>query len=77
MSLWYVLANILLIGGLSYHWWNQQSSPFLKVIFWPALLFKLSCGLLVGYLYQHYLNGADTFVYQSQAEILSRYASQD
>ncbi|QMU30060.1 hypothetical protein [Adhaeribacter radiodurans] len=77
MNVWYFLANILPIGVLSYRWWNQQTTPFLKIIFWPAFLFKLSCGLLVGWLYQHYLSGGDTFVYQSQAEILSRYASQD
>ncbi|PSR56147.1 hypothetical protein AHMF7605_22895 [Adhaeribacter arboris] len=73
----YVLANILFISLISYRGRKQQTVPFLKVIFWPALVFKLICGLLVGYLYQHYLLGGDTFVYQQQAEILSRYASQD
>ncbi|WP_345369985.1 hypothetical protein [Algivirga pacifica] len=37
-----------------------KSSP-LKKYFFPALLFKMICGLLVGWVYTYYYQGGDTF----------------
>lgn len=77
MSLLYLLGNILLLGTLIYLLWQQPTPVFLKIFFWPALIFKFSAGLLVGWLYQYYLSGGDTFVYQQQADILTAYAKQE
>ncbi len=77
MSLIYLLGNALLLGLLLYLIWQQPTPNFFKNFFWPALLLKLGAGLLVGWLYQHYLSGGDTFVYQKQADILSAYAQQE
>ena len=74
MNVIYLLLNILLVSALVYPLWCRQTEPFLKLAFWPALFLKLSCGLLLGWLYQHYYGGGDTFVYQRQADILSQYA---
>ncbi|RDC64457.1 hypothetical protein [Adhaeribacter pallidiroseus] len=77
MNLLYGLANVLLLSGLIYLIWRQPNPAFLKMFYWPALILKLWAGLLVGWLYQHYLSGGDTFVYQKQADILSAYALQE
>lgn len=74
MAFLYLLLNGLLVGWLIYSLWRRQTQPFLKLVFWPALLFKLIGGILVGWLYQYYNKGGDTFEYQQQAEILSHYA---
>lgn len=74
MALLYLFVNGLLVGGLIYALWRRQNQPFMQLVFWPAILFKLGCGLLLGWLYQHYYGGGDTFMYQKQAEILSQYA---
>ena len=77
MSFWYGLTNVLLLSGLIYLMWQQLTPVFLKIYYWPALILKLGAGLLVGWLYQYYLNGGDTFVYQKQADILTAYARQE
>jgi hypothetical protein len=58
----YVL-NFLLIGALV--WWmhRQEWADTLKPYFFPALIFKMVCGVLLGLLYYMYYGEGDTIVY--------------
>lgn len=77
MEVIYPLLNVVLIGGLVYRLGRRLPGRFWQTIFWPALLFKVGCGTLVGLLYRYYFSGGDTFAYQQQADILCRYAQQN
>jgi hypothetical protein len=75
MILFYYLSNLVLLSGLVLLYWRQQKRqlPALKKIFFPALAFKLLCGVLAGIFYRHYYGYGDTFQYQSQSLFLYDY----
>ncbi len=78
MDLVYLPLNAFLISYLIYRLASRPPERFLKIMFWPALLLKLSCGILIGLLYQYqWLPGGDTFVFQQQAEVLNQYAREN
>ncbi|ALI98255.1 hypothetical protein [Rufibacter tibetensis] len=47
------------------------------LVFWSALFFKLSCGLLLGWVYQNYLNLGDTWTFHAQTQNVAELAKQD
>jgi hypothetical protein len=56
-----IVLNVALLFLISWRFWNQESSS-LKKFFWPALVFKVGCGFLLGLLYKYYYTeGGDTF----------------
>ncbi|WP_207435476.1 hypothetical protein [Sabulibacter ruber] len=57
--------------------WRSAKGQANAWVFWSALLFKLSCGVLLGWVYLHYLGGGDTWVYHQQAFKVKEVASQN
>ncbi|WP_066839604.1 hypothetical protein [Rufibacter ruber] len=53
----------LLVYGL----WRLGGGKQRNLVFWASLVFKLCCGLLLGWLYQRHLHGGDTWEYHRQA----------
>lgn len=77
MNLPVYLLNIALLAGLV--WWlrRQAWAQELGVYFYPALLFKLVCGILLGLLYFEYYGAGDTITYHKAALRLTAYAKED
>ncbi|MHA6248900.1 hypothetical protein ACXYMU_13235 [Pontibacter sp. CAU 1760] len=75
MSILIYVLNFLLLGALV--WWMQRQTwaKALYPYFYPALGFKLLCGVLLGLLYTHYYAGGDTTSYHRASLTLTRYAS--
>ncbi|MGV3504418.1 MAG: hypothetical protein ACO1O1_11965 [Adhaeribacter sp.] len=75
MTILYLLLNLFLLGGLIFWLWRAQrkAGAGLKMIFFPALGFKLLCGIGLGLLYQYYYGGGDTFRYHEQSLFLYDY----
>jgi hypothetical protein len=61
--------------AIAYRMYRWETS--LKKIFWPALFFKMLCGLLLGLLYKYYYPVGDTFAYFSDAAALGSVARSD
>ncbi|WP_242927579.1 hypothetical protein [Pontibacter vulgaris] len=74
MSVLLYLLNALLLAVLV--WWLQSQYRFteIKPYFFPALLLKLICGLLLGLLYHYYYTAGDTITYYKASLKLSAYA---
>lgn len=70
------LMHIGLIGGLGFLIRKQETGD-LKFFFWPALIFKLGCGLGLGLLYTYYYTAGDTFNYFADGSALARLARSD
>ncbi|MFC6997544.1 hypothetical protein [Rufibacter roseus] len=61
---------------LVYWLWRSLGKPEQKpLIFWSALLLKLVCGILLGWLYLTYLPGGDTWGYHKQAAVVANWAT--
>lgn len=70
MIVW--IFNVLLLSGLCFWLYKTSSDNPLKPYFFPALLLKLSAGILVGLLYKFYYNQqGDTFSLFHLASFLS------
>ncbi|MBK0402137.1 hypothetical protein I5M27_04020 [Adhaeribacter sp. BT258] len=66
MPVFHLLLSIGLLAGLIYWLWRKTAfNSCWNFIFWPALGFKLFCGVLLGWFYE---GGCDTFVYQHYAD---------
>lgn len=58
----------------------RQARPkqgVLRRVFWPAFVFKIGCGLLLGVLYTYYYDTGDTFNYFRDAGVLTEVARID
>lgn len=75
-SIFTILLHIILIFTLAWFVWRKQSLAS-KKYFWPALVFKLICGVCLGWLYTYYYSVADTFVYFEDAASVAALARQD
>jgi hypothetical protein len=75
MIVFFYLSNLLFLSSLVYFFWRQQQRalPGLHKLFFPALLFKLACGILLGVFYQYYYGFGDTLQFQSQSLIFYEY----
>ena len=73
MIFFFYLLNGFLLGGVIYAFWRRQKAISIKNWFFPALFLKLLCGLLIGFFYQKYFAGGDTFLFQSQSGLLTQY----
>lgn len=75
MSILIYMLNFLLLGALV--WWMQRQTwaKALHPYFYPALGFKLLCGVLLGLLYTHYYAGGDTTSYHQASLTLTDYAT--
>lgn len=63
------LLNILLLAALCFIYWKQMKT--LRTLFWPALLFKVVCGILLGVIYLFYYQVGDTILYHEDASLLA------
>lgn len=69
-----ILVNLIFIFSVMY--WYSKRTRTLQVVFWPALLFKLTSGIALGLLYTYYYDkhGADTFIFFEDGVTLSKFA---
>lgn len=75
MKMIFLFLNLLLLAGFSYWQWKRTSA--LRLFFWPALLFKLVCGMALGLIYLFYYKVGDTLVYFDDGVILADIARND
>ena len=66
--------NLLLISGLLFLGYRKTRNWPLSNIYWPAVLLKLTMGVLLGLLYKYYYNGGDTFSYFEAAMTFKQVA---
>jgi len=74
-----VIVAVLNIGFLTfiaYRIWRKNVSAIRK-FFWPALLFKLIAGILLGVMYAYYYTVGDTFNYFDDGVKLATIARSD
>ena len=71
------LVHLLLLGGAIWLIYKKSRMLPLQRFFFPAILIKLSAGVLLGLLYQWHFKGGDTFNYFHDAAILSTQATED
>jgi hypothetical protein len=69
MMYWFI--HILILGFLSYAAFKQFKSPFEPLIFWTALVLKMSAGIAVGLIFHFYYGSGDSLVLFEQATKLS------
>ena len=77
MSIILYLLNAGILLGLIWLLRQQSWAQALRPYFYPALLLKLLCGVLLGLLYFHYYGGGDTVAYYKGSLILSDLARND
>jgi hypothetical protein len=70
------LANILIIFAIAFVLWKKQP-PELSHYYWPAFVFKVACGLMLGVLYKYYYKEGDTFFYLYDGITLANTARVD
>jgi hypothetical protein len=77
MSVLIYVLNILLLAGLVWGLRKQSYTSYLGYTFYPGLFFKLSCGILLGLLYQYHYGAGDTLTYFNGSLQLTALARQD
>lgn len=69
-------ANVLVLFSIAFLIWKKETGN-LRLYFWPALLFKMIAGILIGLLYTFYYGHGDTLDYFTQAKLLTTFAGED
>ena len=67
------IVNLLLLFFFVWWYWKREISS-IRNFYWPALLLKVACGLLLGLLYTYYYSANDTFYFFDAAIVLSNKA---
>ncbi len=70
------VANGIVLLSIAYLFWKREDA-LLKKIYWPALAFKLLCGIGLGLLYRYYYTVGDTFGYYDDGVRLAKLAHAD
>lgn len=71
-SMFLILLNVLLVGGLSWFFFLKIKKSPIHLFYFPALFFKMTCGISLGLLYFFYYKNGDTFYYfQKSSDLLS------
>lgn len=77
MTFFFAFINLFVIALLAYKVVHLEL-PAAKVIFWTALLIKLTAGVCLGLIYVYYYDGVgDTILYFRDSGILSELARKD
>jgi hypothetical protein len=71
-----VAANGIVLLSIAYLLWKREDA-FFKKVYWPALAFKLLCGIALGLLYQYYYTVGDTLGYYGDGVKLANLAHTD
>src|SRR5688572_8911943 len=74
-----VVFFFIILAALSIGLWRKTANnKLLKLIFWPALAFRLFSGLLLGYLYsKQFISGRDSWHYQKAGNLLTAVGKSD
>lgn len=70
------IANLAFLAFLSYQLGRRENIGD-RQLFWPALIFKLTCGIALGLLYTYYYTTGDTFSFFQDGSTLSNLARRD
>jgi hypothetical protein len=70
------ILNVLGLFFIAWWCWKKDSSA-IKNFYWPALIFKVACGVLLGLLYTYYYTANDTFYFFDAAVALSNKGQTD
>lgn len=70
----YFIANLAVITLLVFWLYKRSLVSPLKRFFWPALILKLSAGILLGLVYRYYYEGGDTWQYFREATRIASIA---
>lgn len=71
-SMFLILLNVLLIGGLSWFFFLKIKKSPIHFFYFPALFFKMTCGISLGLLYFFYYKNGDTFYFfQKSSDLLN------
>ncbi|HZX75282.1 MAG TPA: hypothetical protein VFE57_12725, partial [Cyclobacteriaceae bacterium] len=62
--------HVVILFLTAYFVWRVQDVS-IRTFFWPAMLVKLTAGILLGLMYQHYYSGGDTFIFFQDSKQLS------
>lgn len=65
------IVNIALLAGIAYWCFLRYGGSQLRIHYWPALIFKVSCGFLLGLLFYRHYGGGDTIRYYEEATLLA------
>ena len=69
------ILSLSIFSGLVYLFWKLAARDLsFRHLFWPALAFKVLCGIIIGLAYQ---GKYDTFLYQKAAESLTVFGKKD
>jgi hypothetical protein len=68
--------NLLVLAGLIWLLWKQDWNQQIRPFFFPALLLKLACGLLIGVLSFHVFDKGDTQLYYNRALLMTEMAQE-
>lgn len=74
MSILIYGLNLLVLAGLIWGLWKQDWDPKLRPYFFPTLLLKIACGLLIGVLSFHVYDKGDTQLYYQRALLMTDLA---
>jgi hypothetical protein len=75
MIIFAFVLHIFFLATLAIIWWRKIQ--LLRIFFWPALIFKLAAGILLGLLYTYYYSVGDTFGFFQDATLLAKLARTD
>lgn len=67
MSVFIIVMNVVVLVGIVFYLYKKSTIDALKPFFFPALLLKLLCGVLLGVLYFSYYGEGDTILYYTKA----------
>ncbi|MDX5418423.1 MAG: hypothetical protein LPK09_04340 [Hymenobacteraceae bacterium] len=74
MSILIYSLNLLALAGLVWWLWKQDWEKPIRAYFFPGLLLKLGCGLLLGVLSFHVFDKGDTQLYYKRALLMTELA---
>ncbi len=71
-----LLFDLFILSWISYKLFRKQPLE-VRVFFWPALLIKLTAGLIVGYIYFNHYQEGDTITYWQDGKTIAATMTKD
>src|SRR3954467_12906828 len=68
------IANVLVLFAMAFMLSKREETP--GRCYWPGLIFKIMCGLLLGLIYHFYYRLGDTLDYYNQGKLINQLLSQ-
>lgn len=76
MKLFFFIFNLAVMAFICHGIWKRDTTS-LRKFFWPALLFRLGSGIMLGLVYLYYYTVGDTFGYFADGVTLAQVAKID